>query len=148
IPAALCGLSGIKPSQGRVPFADPGAPGAGLLSVRGPMTRAIRDAALALDATVGPHPLDVFALPAPQEPWAPQLDGDVVPARIAYSPTMGYAAVDREVAAIVEAAVRQLEAAGTEIVEVPSVFTSDPVMPWVHIWTASRARTQGHLVGT
>ncbi|MBK5224042.1 MAG: amidase [Acidimicrobiia bacterium] len=148
IPSALCGLSGIKTSQGRVPLGDPAPSGTGLLSVRGPMTRTIRDAALALDASVGPHPLDVFALPAPQQAWAPQLDGDVLPPRIAYSPTMGYATVDREVAAVVEAAVRQLEAAGTEVVEVPMVFESDPVMAWVHIWTTSRARTQGRLKGT
>ena len=45
IPAALCGLSGIKTSQGRVPNGGPKPTGSGLLTVKGPMTRRIRDAA-------------------------------------------------------------------------------------------------------
>src|SRR5690606_34631804 len=38
IPAALCGMSGIKTTQGRVPNGGPHPPGSGLFSVKGPMT--------------------------------------------------------------------------------------------------------------
>jgi Asp-tRNA(Asn)/Glu-tRNA(Gln) amidotransferase A subunit family amidase len=148
IPSALCGLSGIKSSQGRVPLGGPSAPGAGLLSVRGPMARHIRDVATALDVCAGPDPTDVFAFPGPHVPFRPHLDGDVRPPRIAYSPTLGFARVDGEVAAAVAAAVERLAAEGTEVVEVATVFPEDPILAWLHVWTASRARAQGHLRGT
>jgi aspartyl-tRNA(Asn)/glutamyl-tRNA(Gln) amidotransferase subunit A len=148
IPSSLCGLSGLKTSQGRVPLGDTAAPGAGTLSVRGPMARRIRDVAAALDAVIGPDTRDIYSLPAPESSWAAALDDVALPAKVAFSPTMGYATVDGEVAAAVAAAVDALASAGTEVVEVPSVFAEDPVMPWLHIWTASRARAQGHLKGT
>src|SRR6478672_1978044 len=50
IPAALCGLTGMKPSLGRVPVGGPQAPGWADLSSKGPMTRTARDAALILDS--------------------------------------------------------------------------------------------------
>ena len=62
IPAALCGLSGIKTSQGRIPNGGPKPPGSGLLTVKGPMTVRIRDAAFALDQCLGDEPTDIFSL--------------------------------------------------------------------------------------
>ena len=60
IPAALGGLAGIKTSQGRIPIGGDKPPGSGLLTVKGPMANTTEDNALALDATVGPHPTDIF----------------------------------------------------------------------------------------
>ncbi|QGG95113.1 amidase [Actinomarinicola tropica] len=148
IPSSLCGLSGLKTSQGRVPLGGSTAPGAGVLGVRGPMARRIRDVAWALDVCAGPDPTDIYAFPGPHEPWTPDLEGEVLPRSVAWSPTLGFAQVDREVAGAVEAAVRALADAGVEVIEVPAVFDRDPVLPWVHLWTAARARTQGHLRGT
>ncbi|MGY6500529.1 MAG: amidase [Acidimicrobiales bacterium] len=148
IPSALCGLTGMKTSQGRVPLGGARPPGSGLLSVKGPMAMRARDVALALDACVGPDPTDIHSYPGLHDPWSPQLDDAPVPDRIAYSPTLGFATVDSEVAAAVEQAVRRLERAGSEVVEVPSVFDEDPTRPWIHMWTALRARAQGHLVDT
>lgn len=53
IPAACCGLFGIKPQRGRVPLA-PKADGWHGLSVFGPIARSVEDAALFLDV-VGEH---------------------------------------------------------------------------------------------
>jgi Asp-tRNA(Asn)/Glu-tRNA(Gln) amidotransferase A subunit family amidase len=61
IPAALGGLAGIKTSQGRIPIGGDTPPGSGLLTVKGPMANSTEDNALALDATVGPHPTDIFS---------------------------------------------------------------------------------------
>jgi Asp-tRNA(Asn)/Glu-tRNA(Gln) amidotransferase A subunit family amidase len=61
---------------------------------------------------------------------------------------MGYATVDDEVAAAVDAAVRLLADTGTEVVDADGVFPEDPIMDWLFIWTASRAAAQGHLRGT
>jgi aspartyl-tRNA(Asn)/glutamyl-tRNA(Gln) amidotransferase subunit A len=148
IPSSLCGLSGLKPSQGRVPNGGDRPPGSAVLSTRGPMARTIRDVALALDACVGPDPTDVFTFPGLHDRWHPQLDEVEVPDRVVFSPTMGHYAVDREVATAVRAAVDALASAGTEVIEVDQALDEDPTVAWFHLWCATRARTQGHLVDT
>jgi len=52
IPSAMCGMSGLKPSHGRVPSGPP-PPGLLDLSCVGPMARRIRDVAYCLDAIIG-----------------------------------------------------------------------------------------------
>jgi Asp-tRNA(Asn)/Glu-tRNA(Gln) amidotransferase A subunit family amidase len=126
IPSAVCGLSGFKPSLGRVPSGDPKAPSWGALSTKGPMARRIRDVALALDAVVGPHSRDLRSLPTPANPWSATLDAPCAPSRVAWSPTLGYMQVDPEILAVCEQAVNALGASGVEIVEVDTVFTTDP----------------------
>ncbi|TFC42490.1 amidase [Cryobacterium sp. TMT1-21] len=67
IPAAACGLVGLKPSRGRVPTSS-GIDALGGLSVAGPLARTVTDAALLLDAMVTPrggHPKHQFALRPP-----------------------------------------------------------------------------------
>ena len=66
IPSACCGLSGMKPSLGRVPAGGPDPPGWIDLSTNGPMARRIADVARALDVAVGPDPSDLRALPRPE----------------------------------------------------------------------------------
>jgi aspartyl-tRNA(Asn)/glutamyl-tRNA(Gln) amidotransferase subunit A len=148
IPAALCGLTAIKTTQGRVPNGGPKPPGSGLLSVKGPMSRTIGDAVFALDVCVGPHPTDPFSLPRSGAPWYDALAGIRLPPVVGWSPTLGFANVDEEVAEVCRAAINRLEAAGTEVVLIEEVWPEDPVSPWLTMWTALRARTQGHLIGT
>src|SRR5579859_6256302 len=64
IPSACCGLSGMKPSLGRVPGGGPHPPGWPDLSTNGPMARRIADVARALDISVAPDPSDLRSLPA------------------------------------------------------------------------------------
>ena len=126
IPSAVCGLSGLKPSLGRVPSGDPKAPSWGALSTKGPMALGIRDVALALDAVVGPYPRDLRSLPPAATAWSPALAAPRSPGRVAWSPTLGYMEVDSEIRAVCEQAVKTLADAGVEVVEVDQVFTSDP----------------------
>lgn len=126
IPSAVCGLSGLKPSLGRVPSGDPNPPGWGALSTKGPMARRIRDVALALDAVVGPCPRDLRSLPAPAAGWSAALESPRPPTRVAWSPTLGHMTVDPEIRAVCEQAVSGLAAAGVEVVEVDRVFTTNP----------------------
>ncbi len=72
IPSAINGLSGLKPSLGRVPTGGPSAPGWAGLSTKGPMARRIRDVAYALECVVGPDPTDIFSLAMPDVPWSPR----------------------------------------------------------------------------
>ena len=148
IPSALCGLSGIKTTQGRVPNGGPNPPGSGLLSVKGPMAVHIDDVVFALDMAVGPHPTDPFSLPRSGAPWYDAMAPKRLPSSVAWSPTLGYATVDPEIATICQAAVDRLADEGTAVTVVDEVWNTDPVGPWITMWVASRARTQGHLVGT
>lgn len=131
IPAAVTGLTGFKPSLGRVPSGGAAPPDWQLLSTRGPMTRRARDLALALDVVVGPDPTDLSSLPLPDASWSRSLADLHPPRKVAWSPTLGYAQADREVLAVCEAAVRRLEALGTEVIEVDTVFDTDPVTDWL-----------------
>lgn len=148
IPASLCGLSGLKPETARVPITGRKMPGSGLLSTNGPMGRTAMDTAVALDAVVGADPRDPLSLPHPGHSYADAVTAASVPASIVWSPTMGYAHVDREVLAACTAAVEALAAAGTEVIEVDTVFEHDPIEPWLVLWGVSRFKAQGHLLGT
>jgi aspartyl-tRNA(Asn)/glutamyl-tRNA(Gln) amidotransferase subunit A len=125
IPSAVTGLSGMKPTLGRVPMGDPSAPGWQFLSTRGPMARRIADVALLLDLVVGPDGHDPSSLPSTDGAWAPLLSAPP-PRRVAWCPTLGYATVDSEIASICESAVHLLASAGTEVVTFDSVFDVDP----------------------
>ncbi len=148
IPSAVCGISGMKASLGRVPSGGPKPPGWGDLSTKGPMARTVRDITLALDAVVGPEPTDLRALPMPDSSWTRSLAELHAPRKVGWSLTLGYAAVDAEVRAICEAALRTLEGLGTEVVDVDPVFDHDPVIPWLTLAMAGNERALGHLRGT
>jgi aspartyl-tRNA(Asn)/glutamyl-tRNA(Gln) amidotransferase subunit A len=126
IPSSVTALSGLKPSLGRVPSGDPGPPGWHHLATRGVMARRIRDVAYALDVVVGPDRRDLRSLPREPGSWFDAVREPTPPRRVGWSPTLGYARVDREVRAACEAAVHALATTGTEIVELPSVFNEDP----------------------
>jgi len=148
IPASVCGLSGMKPSLGRVPMGGPTAPGWGDLSTKGPMARTVRDITLALDAVVGPEATDLRSLPMPDASWSRSLDELHAPRTVGWAPTLGYAQIDREVREVCEAALRQLEGLGTEIVEIGPVFDVDPVRAWITLAMGGNERALRHLRGT
>lgn len=147
IPSAVCGLTGVKPTNGRVPAGGPEPAHWGNLSVRGPMARRIRDVALALDVVVGPEPTDLRSLPAPPEPWSPHLRRPDPPRRVGWSPTLGYAHVDGEIRAVCEAAVRQIEELGIEVVEIEQVWSHDPLSEWFTITASHNLRLLGDQRG-
>src|SRR5690606_38223767 len=122
IPSAVTGLTGFKPSLGRVPSGGAAPPDWPLLSTKGPMARTARDLALVLDAVVGPESTDLASLPLPEASWSRSLEDLHPPRAVVWSPTLGYAPVDAEVRAVCEAAVRRLEEAGTAVEVVDRVF--------------------------
>jgi aspartyl-tRNA(Asn)/glutamyl-tRNA(Gln) amidotransferase subunit A len=141
IPSACCGLSGMKPSLGRVPAGGPNPPGWIDLSTNGPMARRITDVTRALDVAVGPDPTDLRALPRPEANWLAALEDPHVPVKIAYAPTLGYATVDTEVAAACERAVELLASLGADVVVLDSVFADDPVGDFLTVTAAATLRT-------
>ena len=145
IPSSACGLSGFKPSFGRVPVGGPHPPEWLELSAKGPMARSILDVAAALDAVVGPDPTDLAALPRPDVSWRASVRDPHLPTRVGWCPTLGFATVDAEVLAICERSLSVLEDLGVEVVEIDGPFESDCVEPWLEIVGACLARSVGPL---
>jgi aspartyl-tRNA(Asn)/glutamyl-tRNA(Gln) amidotransferase subunit A len=147
IPSACCGLSGMKPSLGRVPGGGTAAPGWLDLSTNGPMARRIADVVTALDVAVGPDPSDLRALPRPEASWLDALEDPHVPVRVVWAPTLGYAQVDAEVLAVCERAVGVLESLGAEVMVVDTVFDEDPVGDFLTLMGVCQLRTMRPFMG-
>jgi aspartyl-tRNA(Asn)/glutamyl-tRNA(Gln) amidotransferase subunit A len=138
IPAGFCGIVGFKPTYGRIPL-YPASP-FGTLSHAGPMTRSVQDAALMLDVISGFDARDWSALPPPAATFRDRLDGGAAGCRIAFSPDLGYAEVDPEVAASVRRAVEVLAGLGAAVEEVDPGF-ADPVRAYHVLWFAGAAKS-------
>jgi aspartyl-tRNA(Asn)/glutamyl-tRNA(Gln) amidotransferase subunit A len=119
IPASFVGAFGLKVSFGRVPrgpfdhweFDDK--------SVSGPLTKTVADAALLLDLTCGASPCDPNSLPHPGISYAAALVEEL-PAgtRFGFSPDLGSAVVQSDVAAVVEDAAHVFEKRGHRLVPI------------------------------
>ena len=81
IPAASCGLVGLKPSRGLVSKGPLNGDGVGL-STDGVVTRTVRDTAAFLDVISKPWPGEVYHLPRPATSYLEACDKPVAPLRI------------------------------------------------------------------
>lgn len=112
IPGALSGIFGLKPTFGLVPLypgcRSPELPGASSwesLECIGPMTRTVADAALLLTVMAGGDIRDRHSLPSPATDYRVELDRGIRGARVAWSPDLGYAAIDPQAGWLCEQAV-------------------------------------------
>src|SRR5262245_45983337 len=116
IPAAFCGVFGLKPSYGRVPQFP--VSNNDYSTHNGPLTRTVADAALMLAVMAGPHELDRTSLPDAPADYVGRLRAGVRGLRIAFSPDLDTLRVDSDVARIVRDAARVFEALGASVEEV------------------------------
>ena len=129
IPAAYCGIVGLRPTFGRVSRAGALA-ACWSMDTLGPMTRTVEDAALVLQAIAGPDPRDAWAANVPVPDYATSLDGGVKGLRMAVvSDLMDPDLVDPEVIAAVTEAARTFENLGASVHEVslPMVEHAGPI---------------------
>ena len=114
IPASFCSVVGLRPTPGRVAHGPKPTPYA-TLSVEGPMGRTVGDVALMLDSQAGAYAADPLSIPAPKTSFVERVDSPTPPIRVAYSPDLGLAPVDSEVAAICERAMSHFRDIGAEV---------------------------------
>jgi amidase len=122
IPAACCGLVGLKPQRGRISAAP--ELGESMLGIDGVLTRTVADTAAILDVLAGYETGDATWAPPPSEPFATAATREPGKLRIAATtlPPVADAVVDPICAQAVTEAAELLRSLGHEVVEV------DP--PW------------------
>jgi aspartyl-tRNA(Asn)/glutamyl-tRNA(Gln) amidotransferase subunit A len=124
MPAAFCGVFGLKPSFGRIPYWP--MPNNGLISHVGPMTRSVADSALMLQAMAGRDDRDVSSLDSEPDDYLAHLDAGVNGLKVAFSPDLGYLKVDAEVAEPVQRAALAFQELGCSVEQVDPGW-GDPI---------------------
>ena len=118
IPAACCGLVGMKPTRDRVPNLPDGFDYAMGFVADHVVSRTVRDSAAMLDATGIPEPGSPYAIPAKADLYANEVGRSPGRLRIAWSPeTASGKAIDQQVQAALEATAATLSALGHEVRE-------------------------------
>jgi aspartyl-tRNA(Asn)/glutamyl-tRNA(Gln) amidotransferase subunit A len=117
IPAALCGLVGLKPTHGRVSNAGiiPNYPS---FDCAGPIARTVDDVAHVLRAIAGYDPADFATIRAPVDDYAHELDGGIGVLRIGVPRALFASTVRSDVLAAFEDALRAYSGLGAEVVDV------------------------------
>ena len=116
LPAACCGIVGLKPTYGRVSRAG-AMPLSWSLDHVGPLARTVRDAAVLLGVIAGADARDTTASARPVPDYVAALDGPIAGLRVGVPDRYYGEGLDGEVLAAVHEAVEGLRALGAEVVE-------------------------------
>lgn len=122
VPAAACGLVGLKPTYGRV--SKYGCfPEAWSLDTIGPLTRSVEDAAIFLDAISGSDLNDPTCLDLEPTKISRKLEGDISKMTIGVEEEFYFHFIDREVESLVRSTINRLKKLGAKIkpVKIPSL---------------------------
>lgn len=139
IPAALCGLVGMKGTQGRVSRYG-GMPLSYSLDCFGPLTRTVADCARLFGIIAGPDPMDATASQEPVDDYEAAAAKPVDGLRIGIDPRHGGITPSAEVEAAIEAALEVYGDMNVEIVEV-SMPDQDELNALSNVITRSEAAT-------
>jgi aspartyl-tRNA(Asn)/glutamyl-tRNA(Gln) amidotransferase subunit A len=116
-PAAFCGVTGLKPTYGRVSRYGLLAFASSLDQI-GPIARSVGDAALALQVLSGPDPMDSTATGETVPDFVAALDGNARGVRIGVPRAFVSEGVDTSVLAAFDAALDVLQSAGAALVDI------------------------------
>ena len=116
-PAAFCGVTGLKPTYGRVSRFGLVAYGSSLDQI-GPITRDVADAALLTTVIAGADARDSTCVDKPAEDYLASLDTPVAGLRVGLVKEFFSDALDGEIAAAIQQAVKLYKSMGAEVVEV------------------------------
>jgi len=123
IPAANCGVFGLKPTRARTPAGPFVGEGWSGMAIGHAVTRSVRDSAALLDAVAGPAPGDPYCAPPPRRPFLLEVGSDPGRLRIAVStksPSGG--SVHAECVAATMSAARICEQLGHHVEEAAPTF--------------------------
>ena len=148
IPAAFCGIVGLKATHGRISLFGV-TPLSWSLDHVGPMTRTVRDTALMLQALAGHDPRDLGASEAPVSDYGARLTGEVKGLRLGVPSRFFPEYTDPEVKGAFDAAVKMLAGLGAQIEEItlPALDNAWPIAQVImngeaNVWHEPYLQTQ------
>jgi len=145
-PASLTGLVGLKPSYGRVSRFGVIAFASSLDQV-GPLTKTVRDAAMIMSAMAGPDRHDSTSLPDPVPDYTKNLGHDLKGVRLGVPKEYRVGGIHPQVSAAVNAAIKQLESLGAEIVDVSLPNTEYGIAVYYFVATAEASANLARFDG-
>src|SRR5437763_6714379 len=145
-PAALSGIVGFKPTYGRVSRFGLVAFASSLDQV-GPLTKTVRDVALIMNAIAGHDPQDTTALNEPVPDYAARLGNDLRGVRLGLPKEYLIEGIDPQVNAAINAAVKQMNSLGADIVEVSLPTTEYAIAVYYILATAEASANLARFDG-
>jgi len=141
IPAALCGVVGMRCTPGLVPRGGR-TPGWTPISVYGPIARDVDEAALMLSVIAGTDHRDPLSWPVDPDDFLHAPNVDLSSLRVAYSEDLGFAPVDADMRTALRAAAESLAASFATIEEVaPPLHDAD----WIFEVIRASQFISGHI---
>jgi Asp-tRNA(Asn)/Glu-tRNA(Gln) amidotransferase A subunit family amidase len=132
IPAAFCGVVGLKPSLGRIPMTI--LPSVfDNLSHFGPLARTVGDAVAFMDTASGPSDEDIMSLPLNFSAETAR-KGSLEGKRFAFSMDLGYYHIQPEVDVVIREAIEKIRSLGATVDEVPMHWTRAVNDQWFDVW--------------
>jgi aspartyl-tRNA(Asn)/glutamyl-tRNA(Gln) amidotransferase subunit A len=145
-PAALCGVVGVKPTYGRVSRYGLVAYASSLDQI-GPLAKNVRDAATILNVISGHDLRDSTSMPQPVPDYVAALNGNVKGLKIGLVKEYMVGGLDPEINQAVQAAVRQLQELGAEVLEVSLPHTDYAVATYYIVATAEASANLARFDG-
>ena len=145
-PAALCGCVGLKPSYGRVSRYGLVAYASSLDQI-GCFGKQVRDAATVVEVLSGADPRDSSSVPQPVPHYAASLNGNIKGLKLGLPKEYMVGGLDAEVKQAIDAAVKQFEKLGAEVVEISLPHTDYAIAAYYIIATAEASANLARFDG-
>jgi len=131
-PATYCGVVGLKPSFGRIPWDIMPTQFETMIHF-GPLAATVDDAAMFMDVTSGPSNQDIMSLPAPDYKLI-DTGQDIRGLKLAYCMDLGYYYIEPGVRKNMERAIETLRDMGATVEEVEINWSRDIEDLWYDNW--------------
>jgi len=145
-PASLSGVVGVKPSYGRVSRFGLTAFASSLDQV-GPLTKTVCDAAMIMKAMAGHDPQDSTSLPDPVPDYTKNLGRNLKGVRLGIPKEYRVGGIDPQVSSAVNAAIKQLESLGAEIIHLSLPHTEYGISVYYLLATAEASANLARFDG-
>src|SRR5262245_41101644 len=145
-PAALCGVVGLKPTYGRISRFGLVAFASSLDQV-GPVTKTVRDSALMMNTIAGHDPQDSTSLNEPVPDYVANLGNSLRGVRLGLPKEYMIEGIDPQVRDAINAAVKQFNSLGAEIIEVSLPSTEYAVAVYYIVATAEASANLARFDG-